>query len=790
MKKILLIAFLFLLPFSLIAQRAVIKVEGVSPHSLTSYGLQTNSVSAGLKIIPNLTYSYLSPMNIGNTDPILTATWQFVSRPSGSAAVFESFPNKPTWTMFKPDVRGEYQVKLTITTTTGIDDTTMSLFSANWVGVGNYEGVAAAFPQCMSCHGSMPAFTAIFDKWKVSGHATIFKTEITTGAAYYSTSCMKCHTTGYDHHLAANNNGFDDLAAQLGWVWYAPPHPSKWDSLKTNKPGLVNHATIGCEMCHGAGSEHGAGGSTTKIQITLGDAPCAQCHDEPWRHNKVAEYENSAHSEAIWSSGFATRGLPAHDLQQCMRCHSGKGYVMYTKGKTQTTALTPTVADHVVVSCATCHDPHGNEYTASLRQTPVTGDTLANGFNYTTIGGLGQTCFSCHKARQNSTTYVSTALNTNWGPHYSGQADNILGQNAAPIFDANPYLSSGHKYAIGNACVDCHMYPTTDTGTVNRDKVGGHTFRLRNPENDYQHTKACESCHGPKTSFADFIAAADYDRDGNIEPIQDEVKGLERLLRIALPPIGLDSINWSMLIGIGADSMNYRKAYFNYRLIHYDGSYGMHNTKFTIDVLSKSIKAINNGFIPVELISFNARTSDNSVILTWETSTETNNKGFSVERNINGTWKEIAFVNGKGTSTSPSKYIYTDNLVSVQAKGNISYRLKQVDFDGTSEFSKVVNVNINTMPVDFALAQNYPNPFNPSTSIKFTVPVNSNVKIAVYNAMGKLVKELVNRDYEAGTYSVEWLGNDNNGSKVSSGIYFYKMEAGNRTITKKMVLMK
>ncbi|NUN10469.1 MAG: T9SS type A sorting domain-containing protein [Ignavibacteriaceae bacterium] len=790
MKKILLIAFLFLLPFSLLAQRAVIKVEGVSRAKLTSYGLATNSVSAGLKIVPNLTYSYLSPLNIANSDPILTATWQFVSRPSGSAAAFEAFPNKPTWTMFKPDVKGEYQVKLTVTTAAGSDDTTMSLFAGSYVGVGNYEGVAAAFPQCMSCHGSMPAFTAIFDKWKVSGHATRFKNDITSGSTHFSTSCMKCHTTGYDHNLVANNNGFDDVAAQLGWVWYAPPDPSKWDSLKTNKPGLVNHANIGCEMCHGTGSEHGAGGNVARIQVTLDDATCGQCHDAPWRYNEGAQYENSMHSVAIWSSGFATRGLPSGDLQQCMRCHSGKGYVMYTNGETQTTPLTPTVADHVVVTCATCHDPHGNQFYASLRQSPVAGDTLANGYNYTNMGGTGQTCMSCHKARQNNVTYVNNNLNANWGPHYSGQADILFGQNAAPVFDANPYLSSGHKYAIADGCVDCHMYATTDTGTVNRDKVGGHSMKLRNAENDYQHTKACESCHGPKTSFADFVAAADYDRDGNIEPIQDEVKGLERLLRIALPPIGLDSINWAMIVGIGADSMNYRKAYFNYRLVHYDGSYGMHNTKFTIDVLSKSIKAINNGFIPVELMAFNARTSDNTVVLNWETGSETNNKGFSVERKINGNWKEIGFVNGKGTTTGVSKYTYTDNLVNVQLNGTVSYRLKQVDFDGTSEFSKVVNVNINSMPVDFSLAQNYPNPFNPSTSIKFTVPVNSNVKIAVYNAMGKLVKELVNRDYDAGTYSVEWLGNDNNGAKVASGIYFYKMDAGNKSITKKMVLMK
>ncbi len=790
MKKILLIAFLCSLPFGLFAQKAVLMTEGVTPHSLTTLGLTTNSVSAGMKIIPNGTYCYLSPMNVAaDLSPVLTATYEFIAKPSGSVAAFESIASEPLWKMFKADVKGEYQVKLTITTALGTDDTTMSLYSGSYVGVGGYEGVAAAYPNCMSCHASMPAFVAIFDKWKVSGHATIFKTEITTGAAYYSTSCMKCHTTGYDHHLAAANNGFDDVAASLGWVWQGPPNPGKWDTLKTQKPGLVNHATIGCEMCHGAGSEHAAGGAAAKIQKSTDASVCAQCHDEPWRHNKYSEFEHSGHAEAVYETSWGTRTLPAHDMGQCMRCHDGRGYILYSKGLTTTSPIAPTLADHTTINCATCHDPHGNTYTASLRQTPVTGDTLGNGYNYTAVGGTGQTCMSCHKARRNGVVYQSTSISSTWGPHHSVQSDVFLGQNAVAVYDTLPYATSYHRNALANACVDCHMYPTADTGTVNRDKVGGHTWHLRNAENNYQHTKACESCHGPKTTFDDFVAAADYDADGNIESVQNEVKGLSRLVRLNLPPIGQDTIIWSMIKG-NADSVKFKKAYWNYQLIEYDGSYGMHNAKFAISVLSKTVRSINGGFIPVELMSFAAKTSGSSVILNWETATETNNKGFAVERNINGTWNQIAFVNGKGTSTVQNSYTYTDNLVNVKANGSVSYRLKQVDLDGTTEYSKVVFVNINNMPREFSLDQNYPNPFNPSTSIKFTVPVSGNVKVAVYNAMGKLVKELVNADFEAGSHSINWNGDDNSGVKVASGIYFYKMDAGNRTFTKKMVLMK
>ena len=88
------------------------------------------------------------------------------------------------------------------------------------------------------------------------------------------------------------------------------------------------------------------------------------------------------------------------------------------------------------------------------------------------------------------------------------------------------------------------------------------------------------------------------------------------------------------------------------------------------------------------------------------------------------------------------------------------------------------------------MSQNYPNPFNPSTTIKFGLPNSGNVKLSIYNMLGQEIKTLVNNSLNAGTYSIIWDGTNNNGIKVTSGAYLYRISAGNYIETKKLVLIK
>ncbi|MFZ4622155.1 MAG: T9SS type A sorting domain-containing protein [Bacteroidota bacterium] len=184
--------------------------------------------------------------------------------------------------------------------------------------------------------------------------------------------------------------------------------------------------------------------------------------------------------------------------------------------------------------------------------------------------------------------------------------------------------------------------------------------------------------------------------------------------------------------------------------------------------------------LPVELISLNAAAGKQSVTLTWKTATEVNNHGFEIEKNINGSWKNIGFVEGNGTTNAPQSYTFID----ASAKGTVSYRLKQIDRDGKFEYTKSVDATVAEI-LTFGLDQNYPNPFNPNTVISYQLPLTSPVRLSVYDAIGREVATVVNEVQEAGNYTAQF-----DGSKLSSGIYFYTLHAGQFTATKKLLLMK
>jgi endonuclease/exonuclease/phosphatase family metal-dependent hydrolase len=185
--------------------------------------------------------------------------------------------------------------------------------------------------------------------------------------------------------------------------------------------------------------------------------------------------------------------------------------------------------------------------------------------------------------------------------------------------------------------------------------------------------------------------------------------------------------------------------------------------------------------IPVELLSFTASVSNNTVTLNWTTATELNNAGFDIQRSINeDEWKALAFVQGFGTTTESNNYSYVDdNLIS----GHYMYRLKQIDFDGHSDYSYVVEVEL--LPQNYALFQNYPNPFNPETTIKFTIAKAGFVRLSFYNILGEQKGIIVNEFKEAGIHTVNF-----NASELSSSIYLYKLEIDDFVQMRKMSLIK
>lgn len=194
--------------------------------------------------------------------------------------------------------------------------------------------------------------------------------------------------------------------------------------------------------------------------------------------------------------------------------------------------------------------------------------------------------------------------------------------------------------------------------------------------------------------------------------------------------------------------------------------------------------------LPVELTTFTAHPAKNTVQLKWATATEVNNYGFEVERSAVGNqqsgWEKIAFVNGHGNSNSPKEYSFVDLS---PLPGLSSYRLKQIDFDGANEYYDAVTVSLSASSQP-ELMQNNPNPFNPSTAIKFYIPENNIVSIKIYDMLGREITTLVNKSTDAGYHIIYWNGKDDAGKEVSSGVYLYKLTAGNFSETKKMNLLK
>lgn len=209
--------------------------------------------------------------------------------------------------------------------------------------------------------------------------------------------------------------------------------------------------------------------------------------------------------------------------------------------------------------------------------------------------------------------------------------------------------------------------------------------------------------------------------------------------------------------------------------VNYDGWY--------VDDIKLSVYS---SIIPVELVSFSAFVNDDEVTLSWKTATELNNKGFEIERaqktsSSNLSWIKVGFVNGKGTTTEQQDYSFTDKKLRADS---YLYRLKQIDFDGSFIYSQEIEADV-TSPIIFELSQNYPNPFNPVTIIKYQLPVDEFVSLKVYDVLGSEIKTLINEFKQSGYHQVEF-----NASGIPSGVYFYKIQAGNFSSVKKMILAR
>jgi photosystem II stability/assembly factor-like uncharacterized protein len=199
--------------------------------------------------------------------------------------------------------------------------------------------------------------------------------------------------------------------------------------------------------------------------------------------------------------------------------------------------------------------------------------------------------------------------------------------------------------------------------------------------------------------------------------------------------------------------------------------------------------------VPVELVSFSAEVNGINVSLSWVTVSEMNNRGFEIQRASSlpdgkagstsprrGDWVVIGFVDGYGTTTETNYYSFIDKNIT---DGTYLYRLKQIDFDGSFEYSNIIEVKVR-IPSEYFLSQNYPNPFNPETNIDYRIPEETFVNISLYDVTGRKIKELINEKKQPGYYTIKLKGGE-----LSSGIYFYRLSTtSGYTVAKKLSIIK
>lgn len=197
----------------------------------------------------------------------------------------------------------------------------------------------------------------------------------------------------------------------------------------------------------------------------------------------------------------------------------------------------------------------------------------------------------------------------------------------------------------------------------------------------------------------------------------------------------------------------------------------------------RAIEVILPILVPVELVSFIGTRTGNDVVLQWITGTEANNYGFEVQRSADKTgFETIGFVEGSGTTASPTSYSFTDG--TAQKELTWYYRLKQIDYDGTSSYSGLAEVEAE-LPVGFFLFQNYPNPFNPVTTVSFTLPNAMNADMKLYDITGKEVATIFSGELPQGYHSLKI-----DGTKLASGVYTCRLVAGEYSQTIKLSLLK
>ena len=764
---------------------AAIKLVG-HPTADISRGVITTERSQALKVIAVGQPVYAKSVYEG------TYSWSLTA-PDGSSAVLSSTTDQEIH--FIVDMKGEFVLTLSYTDSDGAaSETSITIDGATYIGQGTVGGQSASYPQCGICHSSENA------GWKETGHASIFANDIDgITSSHVSESCNPCHTTGY---TGTDNGGFDDRALAAGWTYPEVLQPGNWETLTVSTPEVAVMANVQCEACHGPGSEHGGSG---QIDYSFNAGVCAYCHDAPTHHTQATEWNVSSHGiEADPEEHFNREG------PDCVGCHTAEGFFELNVSDAHETTAPYDVMNGI--TCAICHDPHDASGEHMLRTSVDYNSMTEEGEAvYYADGTAAKACDVCHHLRPGTDVPGSS-------PHYSHQSD-VLSNAAGYQYEGGDYPASNpHNDINENRCANCHMYGINEGDALDYDKsllVGKHTFHMsaENEETgeEVHLTEACAKCHPG--------IGENFDYKG-VQSLVEEM--LDRILA-ALPVYTEENAPSSRYIGrviysqadfeAGLITESQMRAAYNWNIFHYDGSHGIHNPGLIISTLAATMADLGLEPIMSSNCDFNEdgkiNISDVISLLIYQRNNPTDSKGdYNGDGKINIADAISMLIDqrdGKCSSglvslASVSSDDYIDvALISGLSEADVSYVesiLGQLNLTAEEEAAFRTALygaaGASSLPKSFSLAQNSPNPFNPATTISFSIPEGQSARVVlnVYDIRGKLVRNLVNETRESGTYTVYWNGTDNNGSSIASGVYFYRMNAGEFSQTRKMVMLK
>ncbi len=308
-----------------------------------------------------------------------------------------------------------------------------------------------------------------------------------------------------------------------------------------------------------------------------GTADCFSCHTDQDTELIVAreqQYANSRHGigETVFENSAS-----------CSFCHTSEGFLSNLETGTKIVPENPSK-----IGCFTCHAPHTNKNFTLRTTAPVTFTYLGATYDY----GMSNICANCHQARVPNPT-ISTApattiiKSTRWGPHHGVQGDMIAGAAGYQFADFT-YHNSPHRAVLHDAdgCVACHMAAPVG------DSAGGHSMSMVDAEAaDFVTGCNVADCHDGGIEQFDFFVE-DFDQDGDNEGVQTELAGLFDQLQAQLLALGYITADGNVNassdtpLELTADEAG---ALFNYQYVKEDRSWGIHNTRYAVDLLNSAL---------------------------------------------------------------------------------------------------------------------------------------------------------------------------------------------------------